>query len=91
VAIEDKIPQMTDGELQNLHDNAARISAGATSKQQAEALRLLPIIVAAMAERSALRATEAAEKRAAKQKSLAEAREKKNAERKAAKQTARAD
>ncbi len=87
LAIEDKIPAMTDKELQNLHDNATRISQGAASKQQAEALRLLPIVTEAIANRQILRTTEAAEKKAVRQKDMADARAKKAAARKAAKES----
>jgi hypothetical protein len=86
VSIEDRIPQLTDKELENLHDNAERISKGAASKQQAEAARLLPIIAEALAERRKTRAGEAAEKKFARQKDMAEARARKAAARKAAKQ-----
>ena len=55
MSIEDRIPQLTDKELENLHDNAERISKGAASKQQVEAARLLPIIAEALVQRSTLR------------------------------------
>jgi hypothetical protein len=85
VSIEDRIPQLTDKELENLHDNAERIAKGAASKQQAEAARLLPIIADALVERKKTRATEAAEKKVVRQKDMADARAKKAAARKAAK------
>jgi len=85
VSIEDRIPQLTDKELENLHDNAERISKGAASKQQTEAARLLPIIANALVERKKTRATEAAEKKVTRQKDMADARAKKAAQRKAAK------
>ena len=59
MSIEDRIPQLTDKELENLHDNADRISKGAASKQQTEAARLLPIIANALVERKKTRASEA--------------------------------
>ena len=90
MSIEDRIPQFTDKELENLHDNAERIAKGAASKQQAEAARLLPIIADALAERRKTRTVEAAEKKVARQKDMAEARAKKAAARKAAKQPAAA-
>lgn len=86
MAIDDKIPAMTDKELQNLHDNATRISQGAASKQQAEALRLLPIVAEAIANRQTLRTSEAADRKAVRQKDMADARAKKAAARKAAKE-----
>ena len=85
MSIEDRIPQLTDKELENLHDNAERISKGAASKQQTEAARLLPIIADALVERKKTRATEAAEKKVVRQKDMADARAKKAAQRKAAK------
>jgi len=91
VSIEDRIPQLTDKELENLHDNAERISKGAASKQQAEAARLLPIIADALVERKKTRATELAEKKVVRQKDMADARAKKAAARKAAKAEADAD
>ena len=90
MSIEDRIPQLTDKELENLYDNAERISKGAATKQQVEAARLLPIIAEALAERKKTRASEAAEKKVARQKDMAEARAKKAAARKAAKAEAEA-
>jgi hypothetical protein len=90
LSIEDRMPDMTDKELQNLHDNATRISQGAATKQQAEALRLLPIVTEAIANRKIQRATEAADKKAVRQKDLADARAKKAAARKAAKEAEQA-
>ncbi len=84
MAIEDQIPQMTDKELENLHANAERISKTPASKKQADAERLLPIITEALAERRKTRVTEAAEKKVARQKDLADARAKKAASRKKA-------
>lgn len=85
MSIEDRIPQLTDKELENLHDNAERIAKGSASKQQAEASRLLPIIADALVERKKTRATELAEKKVVRQKDMADARAKKAAARKAAK------
>ena len=63
----------------------------AVQKQQAEAARLLPIIAEALSERKKTRASEAAEKKVARQKDMAEARAKKAAQRKAAKAAAKAE
>jgi hypothetical protein len=90
MSIEDRIPQLSDKELENLHANADRISKGAPNKQQAEAGRLLPIIAAALAARRETRAVEAADRKVTRQKQLAEARAKSTAARKAAKQAAAA-
>lgn len=79
MAIEDQIPKMTDKELENLHANAARLAQGPASKRQAEAERLLPLITEALAAARTARATEAAEKKVARQKDMADARAKKAA------------
>ncbi len=84
MSIEDKIPAMTVSELENLQDNALRISKGAASKQQAEAERLLPIIAEALVVQRKQRLVDIAEKKVVRQKELAEARAKKTAMRKAA-------
>ena len=86
MSIEDKIPAMSVAELENLHANALRISQGGAAKQKAEAARLLPIIAEALERQRAANATAAAEKRAVKQKEMAEARAKKAAARKAEKE-----
>lgn len=54
--IEERIPDMSDAELQNLHANAKRLAVTGAQKQQAEAARLLPIIDAAIAARSTAKA-----------------------------------
>lgn len=83
MAIEDRIPQLTDKELDNLHDNAVRLASSGTAAQKAEATRLLPIIDAAVEDRRAARTVELAEKKKARQVTMAEARAKKKASRKA--------
>lgn len=85
MSIEDKIPSMSVSDLENLQDNALRISKGGASKQQAEAQRLLPIIADALAAQRKVRNAEIAEKKVVRQKEMAEARAKKTALRKAAK------
>lgn len=50
--IDDRISGMTDKELENLHENAVRLSKSGAPKQQAEAARLLPIIDAAIEVRT---------------------------------------
>jgi hypothetical protein len=77
--IEERIPDMSDKELENLHLNAVRLSKSGAPKQQAEAARLLPIIGAAMDGRRSARAAELVEKKRA----MAEERTKKTAARKA--------
>ena len=84
MALEDRIPEMTEKELENLEANAMRIAKAGASKQQAEAERLLPIIAAALVARRQSKAVDMAEKKAERQKQLAEARAKKAAARKQA-------
>jgi hypothetical protein len=83
MTIEDRIPEFTDKELENLHDNALRLSTTGKPAQQAEAARLLPIISAAIEARRVARNVELAEKRRERDASMAEARAKKKAARKA--------
>jgi hypothetical protein len=83
MTIEDRIPEFTDKELENLHDNALRLSTTGKPAQQAEAARLLPIISAAIEARRVARNVELAEKRREPDASMAEARAKKKAARKA--------
>jgi hypothetical protein len=83
MAIEDRIPALTDKELDNLHGNAVRLSASGTAAQKAEAARLLPIIDAAVEDRRVTRTADLAEKKKARQVTMAEARAKKKASRKA--------
>lgn len=83
MTIEERIPEFTDKELENLHDNALRLSTAGKPAQQAEAMRLLPIIAAAIETRRVARTAELAEKKRARQAAMADAREKKKAMRKA--------
>ena len=83
MTIEERIPEFTDKELENLHDNALRLSTDGKPAQQAEAARLLPIITAAMEARRVTRNAELAEKRREREASMADARARKKAARKA--------
>jgi hypothetical protein len=83
MTIEERIPDFTDKELENLHDNALRLSTDGKPAQQAEAARLLPIIAAAMESRRLARNVELAEKRRERDANMKEAREKRKAARKA--------
>jgi hypothetical protein len=78
--IEDRFSEMTDKELQNLHDNAVRLAAGPASKRQAEAERLLPLVAQAMEDRQKTRQSELADRKAARVQVLADARAKRAAE-----------
>ena len=84
MTIEDRIPDMTDKELENLHGNATRLAQAGVSKQQAEAIRLLPIIDAARAARREAHTAALAEKKKVRQQSMADARARKAKARKAA-------
>jgi hypothetical protein len=68
VAIDDRIPQMSEPELANLQANANRLAASGTAAQKAEAQRILPLVT------SALEASRVA-KTAAQQKALSDRRE----------------
>jgi hypothetical protein len=84
MAIDDRIPEMTDKELDNLRANAERLAQSGTAAQKAEAARLLPIIETASQARRVTNAAAAAEKKKARAETLAEARAKKAAAKKAA-------
>ena len=60
----EKIPNLDDASLKNLLDNAKRLGASGSPKQQADAAELLPALEAAVAERKAVKLGAAAEKRA---------------------------
>jgi len=83
MSLEERIPEMSEKELENLQANAERIAKGAVSKQQAEAERLLPIIAEAMVTRKAARSVEMAEKKVTRQKEMAATRARKAASKKA--------
>jgi hypothetical protein len=84
VTIEERIPEMTDKELENLRGNAERLVQSGSAKQQAEAARLLPIIEAATEARRTTNAAALVEKKKVRQQAMAEARARKVKARKAA-------
>jgi hypothetical protein len=53
MAVADLIPQMSDAELQSLHDNARRIEATTTGQKQVQASELRPLIEAELVRREA--------------------------------------
>jgi hypothetical protein len=53
MAVADLIPQMSDAELQSLHDNARRIEASSTGLKQEQASALRPLIEAELVRRDA--------------------------------------
>jgi len=46
--IDERIPQMTDSELANLHSNALRLKETGAAPVKAEAERILPIVAATL-------------------------------------------
>lgn len=85
MSIEQKIPEMSLGDLETLQANAQRLSKTGAPKQQTEAMRLLPIIEQALVVQRGKSSEIAAEKKAARAQVLADARAKRTAQRKAAK------
>ena len=65
MAIDERIPSMTDQELSRLHDNALRLKDTGAIAQRNEAERLLPLIDAELAERKARAPARAPRKTAA--------------------------
>lgn len=63
--IEQRIPELSDKELESLHANAVRLAQSGTEAQRRQAEGLLPQLGAAMEERRAARALETAERRRA--------------------------
>lgn len=72
--IDQRIPDLSDKELDNLHANAVRLSDSGTPIQRQHAERLLPLVVAALAERRAAKVAAQEERRRATAKSKAAAR-----------------
>ena len=89
-ALDERIPTMSEPELNNLQDNATRLATSGSAAQKAEAARLLPIIAEALEAARAARAAEMSEKRVVRQKEIADARAKRVAARKAEKEAAAA-
>ena len=84
MAIDARIPEFTDKELENLNGNAARLAHSGTPAQRAEAERLMPLIAIELETRVKAKAIAQREK-------LEEASKKRNAKRlatKAAKESA---
>ena len=53
MAVADLIPQMSDAELQSLHDNARRIEASSSGLKQEQASAMRPLIEAELVRREA--------------------------------------
>jgi hypothetical protein len=63
--IEDRIPIMTDEDLQTLRTNAGRLAVSGVEAQKADAQRLLPLITAEVETRATARAKALNDKRTA--------------------------
>ena len=53
MSIADRLPDLADEQLANLHANTARLSTAGTDRQRSEAETLLPLVVAEIADRKA--------------------------------------
>ena len=53
--IDERIPQMSDSELANLHSNALRLKETGAAPVKAEAERILPIVTATLEQRRVAR------------------------------------
>lgn len=65
MAIIDRIPDLSDKELESLHTNAVRLKDSGSAIQQRQAEELLPLLSAALEERKAARVATQAETRRA--------------------------
>ncbi len=63
--IEQRIPSLSDEELESLHANAVRLAQSGTPVQRGQAEELLPLLGAALEERRATHAASKARARAA--------------------------
>jgi hypothetical protein len=53
LGIDQRIPDLSDAELENLHANAVRLMDSGSPKQREQAESLLPLLTSAIAERRA--------------------------------------
>lgn len=65
MGIEDRIPNLSDKELDILHANAVRLAQSGTTQQRQQAETLLPLIDAAVQDRRAVRTKADQERRRA--------------------------
>lgn len=63
--IEDRIPDLSESELQNLHANASRLAHSGTPQQREHAERLLPLVAEALERHRVAKAAVQQEKRQA--------------------------
>lgn len=61
----ERIPELSDKQLESFHANASRLIDSGTAAQKAQAEALLPLLAAALSERKATRAETLQEKRKA--------------------------
>lgn len=61
--IDQRIPDLSDKELERLHANAVRLQESGTPKQREQAASLLPLVAAALEQRRAVKAETQAETR----------------------------
>jgi hypothetical protein len=62
--MDQRIPDLSDKELESLHENAVRLAQSGNDRQRQQAESLLPLIAAQLETRRAARAEVQAEKRA---------------------------
>lgn len=71
MSIEERIPEMSEAQLESFRANALRLSQSGTDRQRTEAERLLPQIETALVERKRAKADALAERRKAAPKRVA--------------------
>ncbi len=76
--IDQRIPDLSDKELESLHANAVRLLESGSAKQREQAESLLPLLGIALEERRAVKAEAQAETRRAATEKRASARKKKS-------------
>ena len=80
MAIGDRIPDLSDKELESFHANALRLKESGSAIQRQQAEELLPLLVAALEERRAAKTAAQAETRRVNTEKRATARKKAKAE-----------
>jgi hypothetical protein len=79
MTIDTRIPEFTDKELENLHDNAVRLAQSGKPAQKAEAERLLPLIAVELEVRVKAKAVDAADRKIKRRDATAATRKRKAA------------
>ena len=80
MAVIDRIPDLSDKELESLHTNAVRLKESGSAIQQRQAEELLPVLSAALEERRVAKVATQAETRRVNTEKRATARKKAKAE-----------